>query len=389
LVSDIVFYIVIILNACSLTSRVKGIAFNETCLSHMQFNRRVNSIFMLHSSLQSKYPIITEDICVDSLTLYLHCLLCANTLPSSPGDTSYTERCLEVIDHLRDVKYPYLDSIRVTFRRTHEIDFLTLFTRNANGRPIWDNALTSFNARFNEKTVVLNLVSMEMMLALSRESEAFSGWQFDNDLCAPSYLLTVPYGGWMTAIIRDPFPYPSVIFDCFGSLSYIHQSQKTIESDNEDNHEPLQLPGRTRYCPRCRLNYMLRLDNDGGLKLAPHFRKHCVISATCTHIKIDGVIMTDHYIKDDILQERIADFDKMVLACNEFVREHGIIEKLRADFPLLSIPDTYGDCLFYSDGSSYKVSNGKRPSSTVDRAQLLYHHYDHLEGILEEDYGMM
>jgi hypothetical protein len=86
-------------------------------------------------------------------------------------------------------------------------------------------------------------------------------------------------------------------------------------------------------------------------------------------------------------RERIDEFDKMVITCDEFVLKHGIIEKLRNDFPFLSIPDTYSDCLFYSDGTSYRVGNETRSSSTVDRAQLLYHYYDHLEGLLEEDYG--
>jgi hypothetical protein len=334
---------------------------------------------ILYVISQPQYPVFINTS-ITPLSVYLSCILYANT-SSSTYDSNEEERCKNVIGRLRDDKYPYLDDIRITFRPTHEVLLppppspTMLYSINTKeDLPIMDNGLTSTNQQCNEKSVMLNLVSMEMMLALSRES--FSKWCFDKFDYSYSRFVSAHPDVFTPTIIRDPFPCSSILFDCFGNIMHtLHDNISIFENGSYRCWE--------KKCRYCGLLYKLRPKNgiQGGLTIVSHFTKFCTISAVCG--RYDDVKRKVVYIlESDILDKRIDEFDATVLACNEFVRGYGIIEKLRADFPFLPFPETYSDCLFYSDGSSYRTRNGEQPSSTEERAKLLYHYYNDLREIL-------
>jgi hypothetical protein len=367
MVDDIVFSIVNIIGACSLASRIKGIMYNKSLLSRKTdptafLERGDVTIRVFYNPMQPKYPVIIDSIRLAPLSHYLYCVIYASTPPPSP-DYAYGKKYEHISVH---DNYPYLNGTNVAFRPTH------MSSSSSSSLSLYD---MSFNQQWNEKTVLLNLVSMEIMLQLTEESKAFpSNWRFKGPEHSFEYLMGSNDSVLVApTLIRDSFPCSSVPFDGFGSLTSFNHNETFDKSDG-------------KHVCVCGHNFMMKPGGDRGeLIIGSHSPDDCPLSVIRLRLtgssKKPGLAIN---IENDILLERIEDFDKMVIACNEFVKKHGIIEKLRADFPLLPFPDAYSDCLFYPDGKSYRVKNSLESSSTVERAQLLYHHYDHLTELLKQ-----
>jgi hypothetical protein len=410
MVSDVFYYVFHILRVCSLSSRLKGIIDyqmirNDTIRKDTMPNHMQNAD-IFYSLLQPRHPVVIDVVSRIPLSHYLHRRSCLYEYTGVTFDTfllishlfmphnvvfyvchmvnilttayDSEKRCIENITRLRDDKYRYLDNVDVIMRPTHILAMKTTSSSSPSillsdywVKDIHLYAASSFNQQWNEKIIVLNLVSIEILLRLSPN--------FIDCYRANNHKGLGGCGGsgdsMMYGIIQDPFPHPS-IFDSFGSL---------ILKDGLDKWTSSPGVGREMKCSSCGLLYKLQCVNKGApLILCPHFRHECVNFAMFGYWE-ESTGKVEVKLGNGLLHRRIEKFDDMILSCNEFVREHGIIEKLRADFPFLPFPDTYIDCLFHADGEPYRVSNDSRASSTVQRAQLLYHYYDNLKELLQAE----
>jgi hypothetical protein len=252
-----------------------------------------------------------------------------------------------------------------------------------------EGGTSSFNQKWNEKTIILNLVSMEMISRLSASHFRLPSPP-PRVVFKKLYEKRVDYAHFIErnacdtmtfTILCDSFPYPSIIFDSFGSLIEERLFLRTKENGWISDLLPPSI------CAKCGLVSKLKREGD-TLVCKGHSSNECTLNAiydATNRFSSGGVGGLCYKINDDILSMKINEFDDMVIACNEFVREKGILEKLRVDFPLLPFPGAYSDCLFYSDGTPYRVSNGLQPSSSVERSQLLYHYQDRLKELLRND----
>jgi hypothetical protein len=137
------------------------------------------------------------------------------------------------------------------------------------------------------------------------------------------------------------FPIPSTLTTCYGRVKIQRPMRIQCSGNRSIVHNP-------KPCGACgTLNtgvlMMSELKNTHGpcrLELYRHLSSACPFTSL---------------YPANTARKLLKRFNRNMNACNQYVKENGIIEKLRKDFHFITFPDTFIECLFYQDGTRYNL----------------------------------